>query len=217
MNWKRPIARLLKKRRKTARLLASHYLLKEQSYLVKIGWYESVYQQASVDGQGEAIPWLTYPSIAFIGPRLRSDMEVFEYGSGNSTIWWASRVAHVHSCEHDPLWHSKMAPQLPANVVYMQASLGAGYCEVIKRHTKQFEIVVIDGRERVQCVKNSLDALNDNGVIIWDNTDRGKYCPGIDFLLEAGFRRLDFWGISPIVELESCTSVFYRSNNCLNI
>lgn len=35
-------------------------------------------------------------------------MAVFEYGSGNSTIFWASRAKEVISVEHDELWHNKM-------------------------------------------------------------------------------------------------------------
>jgi len=217
MKWKRPIAKLFGTNRRTAKMLAAHDLTKRASWLVKVGWFESVYQRAAVNGQGEAIPWITYAATAFMEPRLRTEMAVFEYGSGNSTIWWANRVARVVSCEHDAAWHQKMSPHLPDNVEYVFAELNDGYVGVIARHEGEFDIVVIDGRERVRCADKAIDALKGDGVMIWDNSDRDKYQSGYALLHDRGFRRIDFWGAGPIVAYGWCTSVFYRANNCLRI
>lgn len=35
-------------------------------------------------------------------------MIVIEYGCDNSTLWWANRVKHVISCEHDRQWYEEM-------------------------------------------------------------------------------------------------------------
>ena len=93
MNWKRPIANILSKRRSTAKWLALHDLTKHSSYLEQVGWFDSFFAQIAVDCNCKPIPWLTYPSIAFIDPRLSCEMSLFEYGSGNSTLWWAGHVA----------------------------------------------------------------------------------------------------------------------------
>lgn len=197
--------------------MALHDLTKSSNYLDKVGWRESVYQKASVDQQGEAIPWITYPALAFIEPRLHTEMAIFEYGSGNSTIWWAKHVAQVVSCEHDAIWHRKMVPLLPENVQYIYAELNDGYPEVILQYQREFDIVVIDGRKRVQCVRNAMGAMKPDGVIIWDNTNRDRYQPGIEYLHANGFRQVDFWGMVAIVNELSCTSVFYRPDNRLGI
>lgn len=217
MSWKTPIAKLLSKRRRTAKWLAVHDLSKDQCYPAKMGWIESVYRGAAVDEAGNAIPWLTYPFIAFIEERLQPQMSLFEYGSGNSTHWWATRVARVVACEHDKDWYEKIAPGLPANVNYVFSDLDGGYTEVIAQYQSEFDIVVIDGRERVRCAHNTLPALKQDGVVIWDNTDREKYRPGCDFLKDAGFRRIDFYGMAPILPQLSCTSIFYRDGNCIGL
>ncbi|TMI90033.1 MAG: class I SAM-dependent methyltransferase [Bacteroidetes bacterium] len=35
-------------------------------------------------------------------------MNIFEYGSGGSTFFWASRVKHITSVEHDRSWFEKI-------------------------------------------------------------------------------------------------------------
>jgi hypothetical protein len=217
MNWKRPFAKLLSKHRETTKLLALREFRNKASYLETVGWFESHFSRMAVDRECKPIPWLTYPSIAFLGQRLNKNLNLFEYGSGNSTLWWADHVSQVTSCEHDRSWYDKIAPRLPSNAQYIYSELGSGYSSVISQYDSEFDVVVIDGRERVQCARNALSALNRGGVIIWDNSDREKYLPGIHALQEAGFRRIDFYGMVPIATFESCTSIFYRSENCFDI
>jgi hypothetical protein len=189
------------------------------SFLRTGGWYASVQGGLPVAADGAAIPWFTYPAISFLGPRLKKEMRVFEYGSGNSTRWWSSRVAEVVSCEHDRSWYERMKPLLPANVDYRHFELveGGAYSREILSFRDEFDIVVIDGRDRVNCALNCLGALRAGGVVVWDNSDRDIYAEGYEFLVRAGFRRIDFWGMGPINTYAWCTSVFYRPENCLAI
>lgn len=75
----------------------------------------------------------------------------------------------------------------------------------------------IDGRDRVNCARNCLDALKADGVVLWDNSDRKAYHAGCQFLLDHAFRRIEFVRMCPIVNDRSETSVFYRAANCLGI
>jgi uncharacterized protein YuzB (UPF0349 family) len=199
---------------------AAHFLLQgRSSYLKEVGWYNSFNKHMPVDRNGEAVPWYTYAAIDFLGGRINGRMAVFEYGSGNSTIWWAKRVSRVVSFEHDEQWFTKVKLKLPDNVTYRYSNLApqGDYSTAILQHDKEFDVIVIDGRDRVSCAKNSLCALNDSGVIIWDNSDRDKYQDGYKFLSDNGFKRLDFSGFGPINTYGWCTSVFYRPQNCLGI
>ena len=76
------------------------------------------------------------------------------------------------SYEHDLDWYRYLGNFVPANVEYKHCSLeiGGDYCKAIRGYDKRFNIVVIDGRDRVNCAINSLSALQDNGMIIWDNS-----------------------------------------------
>jgi hypothetical protein len=60
----------------------------------------------------EKLPWLCFSAIDRIKKILKSDMVIFEYGSGGSTLFWASRVKEVVSIEHDRLWYGKMSIEL---------------------------------------------------------------------------------------------------------
>jgi len=188
-------------------------------YLEKTGWFRSCEEKLPVDQNGKCIPWYTYPALSFLMGRLHPEMTVFEYGSGNSTLWWSRHVSSVISCEHDLKWFNLLKEKVPSNVEYLHCKLeyGGEYCKIIQRYKNRFGCIIIDGRDRVNCARNSLAALKADGVILWDNSNRKKYQEGFSFLAESGFRRLDFWGIGPIDFCEWCTSIFYRDGNCLNI
>ena len=188
-------------------------------YLHEIGWFKSVEEQLPVDRDGNCLPWYTYPVISFLNEKIQSDMTVFEYGSGNSTFWWSEKVFSVVSYEHDFGWYSSLKERVPSNVKYRHCDLESGgeYSKAILEYNDRFNIVVIDGRDRVNCAKNSLGALRENGLIIWDNSDREEYQEGYSYLMQNGFRRLDFEGFGPINAYKWRTSIFYRSNNCFGI
>jgi predicted O-methyltransferase YrrM len=145
-------------------------------------------------------------------------MKVFEYGAGASTLWWAQRVSEVLSCEHDPQWFELTRKGVPSNAKIVHAPRDNYlYANRILEHVNEFDIVVIDGRDRVRCARNSINALTQQGVVIWDNSDRDYYKPGFEFLQQHGFRRIDFFGMSPLVAYESATAVLYREHNCLGL
>ena len=91
------------------------------------------------------------------------------------------------------------------------------YCKSITKQNISFDIVIIDGRDRVNCLINSINYLNKEGVIIFDNSDREYYEEGFKFLNKNGFKRLEFQGHGPICINFWETSIFYREKNCLGI
>lgn len=196
-----------------------YYSIRRSDYLKRTGWYRSMNEGRPVDADGYPVPWITYPAIDFLSGRINNQMSVFEYGSGASTLWWASRVNRIISCEHDREWYRQVAATLPDNAVLLCIDLeyGGAYCRKVAEYDGCFDVVVIDGRDRVNCARNSLAALKDNGVILWDNSDREEYREGIDYLAGIGFRKLEFIGMHPLVAGKSETSLLYRDNNCLGI
>ncbi|HEV9035032.1 MAG TPA: hypothetical protein VGQ51_00375 [Puia sp.] len=73
----------------------------------------------------DRMPWISFSAIAHIGRIVRPDMRVFEYGSGGSTLFWASRVQELVSVEHDRPWFERIREVLGrekiANVRYILA------------------------------------------------------------------------------------------------
>jgi precorrin-6B methylase 2 len=146
-------------------------------------------------------------------------MDVFEYGCGNSTLWWASRVRRIVSCEHDAAWYQQTRTTLPQNAELHHVALeyGGAYSQLITRYSKEFDIVFIDGRDRVNCINHCLPALKSGGVVILDNSDEAEYVDGIQFLSANEFKQLHFAGPGPITAAIWRTTVFYKQNNCLGI
>lgn len=199
--------------------LDSLYQMRRVSPLAQDGWFRSVRERAPVDREGNPIPWYSYPAIEFLRPRIRPDLTVFEYGCGNSTLWWANRAAQVHSIEHDGSWYERMSSRIPSNVTLRHVPLDPPdhYARALLEAGGKFDVVVIDGRERVECARVSADGLTEGGIVVFDNSDRPEYSEGYAALASRGFRRLDFVGMTPIAAIRVATSVFYRPGNCLDI
>lgn len=189
-------------------------LLRPQGFLRESGWLESYRRKIPVSSAGP-LPWFTYGAIAFLEPRLSPEMRVFEYGAGFSTLWWAKRVASVKACENNRDWFERMQEQAPPNTQLMHEPLGPKYWGKASEFTS--DVLVIDGRDRVECAKACLPGLSEAGVIVWDNSDRARYQEGFEHLKANGFRRLDFFGPGPVNFTPWMTSVFYRPDNCLGI
>jgi hypothetical protein len=195
------------------------YSLKRRGPLLEDGWFRSHCEGASVDATGAPLPWITYPAIEFIKRRIQPSMSVFEYGSGGSTIWWSNRVREVISVEHDRDWFEKLREMIGsrARISHIDLEYGGAYAKEIQKYRSRFDVVVVDGRDRVNCLKNCLSALTPSGVVILDNSERPEYTAGIVFMKANGFRGIEFVGLSPIVNIKNETTVFYRDDNVLGI
>lgn len=187
-------------------------------YLRTTGWLSSLFSNSPIGPKGIEYPWLTYPFISLLEERLKSDFVVFEYGSGNSTLYFAQRVKEITSIEHNEVFYIKMKQRMPKNVNYQFYELHKDdYPNSIRNENKKFDIVVIDGRERVNCCKVAVDYLKEQGVIIFDNSIRPRYKDGFNFLIKNGFRYIHFFGLNPLGTNTTVTTIFYKSNNCFDI
>lgn len=90
-----------------------------EDYLRRSGWWSSLETRQACDTSGPC-PWFTYSATRYLAGIVRPSYRVFEYGSGNSSRWWASRAAEVVSVEHDPLWAEHLRSDKPQNVVVVE-------------------------------------------------------------------------------------------------
>lgn len=196
--------------------LAAPLQLIMESGLKQLGWFQSYYKRCPIDAQGKAIPWFTYSALHFLQARLNPSFHVFEYGSGYSTLYWAGRVQHVISVEHDPAWIEQLRPLCPPNVQLVIAQ-AHNYASTITTFGKLFDLIIIDGIQRPACLTICTPYLSPFGIMILDDSQRSEYQTAIEALHQQGFRRIDFWGMKPVSAEWSCTSIFYRQPNCLGI
>lgn len=190
-----------------------------KGYLVDKGWFEAYRTKSAIDQDGKPIAWVTYSFIDFIKERISKQHDIFEFGSGNSTIFYASMAGSVYSVEHDKDWFEKSSKiNLPnVNMILCNLVPGADYCKSALATGKKFHMIIVDGRDRVNCCKQAVQALTENGVIILDDSERPEYAEAHTFLKQQGFKYLPFSGMAPGVIIAKYTSVFYKPNNCLNV
>lgn len=198
--------------------IGAFFQLYLSSALMEEGWFKSYYSKKAVDKFGAPIPWLTYSFIHFINRRLTKEMSIFEYGAGNSTIWFAQRVKKIISVENDEKWVEALKPSLPSNSELVVRNIDdMKYAKASLERNEKYDVIIIDGRDRTNCTMYCLNALNEKGIIIFDNTQVEDYAEAIQFIINNGFRKIDFTGTLPIVAYNNTTTIFYRTNNCLNI
>lgn len=205
---------ITKPNRLTALLSYGH-----KGYLATIGWFTAFDTHQAVDAAGQPLPWVTYSFIDFIKTRLTKELTIFEYGSGNSTLFYAKRVKKVVSVEHDEAWYNKIVQEKAPNaeMIFTHLEKGGEYSQKAALIGEKFDVIIVDGRDRVNCCKHSVEALSEAGVLVLDDSEREIYDEARTFLTAKGFKELPFTGISPGLFYNKATSVFYKSNNCLGI
>lgn len=193
----------------------------KKGYLNDIGWFKAFDSKSPVDMDGNPIPWVTYSFIDFIKTRLNKEHTVFEFGSGNSTFFYAKYAGIVVSVEHDKTWFNKIekseAKPHNSELIFCELVRDGDYCRIPVKLDQKFDIIIVDGRDRVNCCKQGIEALSATGVLVLDDSERDVYKEAVDFLIAKGFKHLLLSGISPGLFYRKSTSVFYKADNCLSI
>lgn len=185
------------------------------TFSYQTGHFRSSLKSKALDKSGKAIPWYTYPAIDFLQQKQMDEKAVLEFGSGQSTLWWAARAKTVASFESDAAWFSYVVGKVPNNVTLILTDDSAA--DVPRQlNGSKFDVIVVDGLDRLICAKMSVGFLSEGGAVIVDNSEGywgpdGEY-PIIDFFRAEGFSRVDFYGYAPGVILPSCTSLFFKES-----
>ncbi|MCF8319314.1 MAG: FkbM family methyltransferase, partial [Sphingobacteriaceae bacterium] len=131
-----------------------------KGYLADIGWIRSFDTGAPVDAEGLPLPWVTYSYIDFIKNRITTEHQIFEFGSGNSTLFYAERAKHVVSVEHNKEWFEKIKTASPKNseLIFCELVPNGAYSKMPITSQKKYDVIIIDGRDRVNCCKQALVA-----------------------------------------------------------
>ena len=168
--------------------------------------------QQAIDAEGRAVPWYTYPAIDYLRQLDFSDKAIFEYGSGNSTLFWGGAARRVVSTEEDERWYHTLRPKLPSNCELVFEPDLIRYVDVIRRYPEGFDVIVIDGasrgRTRLKCSRVAIECLRPGGLIILDNSD---WLPESSRVLrESGLIQVDMTGFVPINGHTQTTSLFFH-------
>lgn len=151
-----------------------------------------------VTGRLRKLPWIVQPAIRYLRGRV-DGLSVFEFGGGMSTLWYADVASRVVTIEEDRDWCDRiksLTGGLPhVRIEYIPDK--ENYCEALSREADDFDVVVIDGSHRVECMERSIHKLRKAKYVVVDNTDAD---PILDKLVDAAFRGsevLRFVGYAP--------------------
>ncbi len=194
----------------TRQLLAMRY----HGYFVEIGWFNSFRAHLPLDENNQPLPWLTYSFIEFIKKYLRPDMSLLEFGSGNSSLFYSKYIREVVAVEHNKEWYDSMSAQAPHNctIIYKELEYGQDYSKTATSLDKIFDVIVVDGRDRANCIIHSEQYVAENGILVLDDAERPEYSDARNFLQERGYNCIEFWGIAPHYFHSKCTAVYFKGN-----
>ncbi len=177
---------------------------------IEYGHLLSVQQKKPLSKDGNPIPWYTYPSLEYLNQLDFRDKDVFEYGAGNSSLFWAKKARSVVSVESDEEWYISLRKELHPNQKILFIAEKQDYINSIFQEYKKYDLIVIDGLHRLACSKAAIQCLASGGLIILDNSD---WLPETaKTLREAGLIQVDFTGLGPINYYTSTTSIFLDRN-----
>jgi hypothetical protein len=199
---------------KTKIYLCFALVFSKNGYLYENGFVESWLRRYPISKDLNPIPWWPYNFTHFLNLRLRPEFKLFEYGSGNSTLYLQNKVSSIISIENNLLWFNKLSFLVHSrkNLIFVNDE---DYVDAIG--SDKYDIICIDGIKRNECVYKCINNLTYNGIIIIDDTDRVEYNEAKLMLLESGFKNLDFTGLAPCSINSNSTSIFYKKNNIFNI
>ncbi len=171
-----------------------------------LGHRKSVVLRSCVNAKGEPIPWFTYPAIEYIAQLDLRNCEMLEWGSGNSSHFFSARSKFITSIEDNRDWFEKVSSAKNGNHEIHLAD-NDNYYKLPLSFNKKFDIIIIDGNQRDKCAETALDLIKDDGLIIYDNSERD---PGVCAMLrKKGLIQVDMHGFGPINNYTWTTTFFF--------
>lgn len=135
-----------------------------------------------------AVPWWSFRAVRALEPRLHKGMDAFEFGSGGSSIYLASRVRSLISVEDEESWVEQVREAAaardlrgltvlfhPYNFWNTRDFASSDY--LLSLENRRYDLIVVDGKEwsdqvRDQCFWKAEDHIKPGGLIVLDDAWR---------------------------------------------
>ena len=158
--------------------------------------------------------WLPYRAIDFLENQVNPESRVLEFGGGGSTAWFVDRVQEVVTVESDEEWAEMIRDETASStkielLLRPPADHYAAYVEAADAYPDEsFDVILVDGRERVECVKRSVGKLKPGGLMILDDSDRPKY-KEVYAVLQT-WNSDHFYGLVPCKDVTGNTTIWEK-------
>lgn len=199
----------------------------------RVKWLRSLFAIHNLDEMVNLdLPWWTFDAIEFIDRFLseRSQPIVYEWGSGASTYWISKRASSVTSIEHHEFWYNKVIEKTSPNVSlhlipainsdveniaigskkagYFKADF-TNYVSHIDESETLYDLIVVDGRSRENCLLKAIKHLKSDGVILFDNSERKRYQQAIKAYCQE-LNTFETRGLTPCLPYSSRTMIISK-------
>lgn len=211
--------RIVERKKQKEALVTIFYCLFDPTqwkYLKK--WIKSNRRDASP--YKDEVAWITYGALDFLNSRITDDYRIFEYGSGGSTLFYSKRAQSVVSVEHDKPWYDLLKKELKRRKIdncdyrfvkshesknslheYFSSwrEQGVSFRDYVLTindfEDNFFDLVSVDGRSRVACVRQAYAKVKPGGMVLLDNSDRRDYFGASLFMRDKGCEEINFHGL----------------------
>lgn len=147
----------------------------------------------------EGRPWLRPDATQYLQNHLPQQAYIFEWGMGASTIWFAKHGHSAISLELNKKWYYQVAHRLIddnllAGGLHYFGKIGdmdgeidladlQWYADKIMEYKDQeFDLILVDGRNRCRCLANALSKVKIGGMLCLDNSERSEYAKALGLL-----------------------------------
>lgn len=205
----------LASRTKTATRVATYYWNKPSRWQEIPTWVRG--RRAGLLDVRE--PWWNRRAIDAVASALPDGARVFEFGGGGSTPWFGDRVAEVVTVEHDEEWFDVLKASAPTNAkvelrrpspqgtMASESAPGAFFDDyvhaILEQPDESFDLVVVDGRARVDCGRAAISKIAPGGMLFMDDSDRPRYNPLVREL--ESWNRTDYRGLKRAGDIAQST------------
>jgi SAM-dependent methyltransferase len=117
-------------------------------------------------------PWLTAEANSCLASFLQPDHRVLEFGAGGSTVFFARRAGKVCSVEGNPEWSSKVRGWLKEYELEDKVELCSEAQFNVDGVGDDFDLILVDGGDRLRHAEESLEMLRPGGWLVVDNINR---------------------------------------------
>jgi len=133
-------------------------------------------------------PWIHKNVINLLEKIIKKDTIFLEFGSGYSTIFFQNLTDNLISIEHNKEWFDKIKLYINDKTNYILKDINYiskpsrdkkfYNCNTIEElldkniENEYFDIILIDGIHRVNCVYGSYKKLKKGGILILDDSNR---------------------------------------------
>ncbi|KZR67594.1 hypothetical protein PMIT1303_00504 [Prochlorococcus sp. MIT 1303] len=155
------------------------------------------------------IPLLTNTFINWFETQHWKDKSLLELGSGSSTLFFAKYFKEVCSLETNQDWFTRLSEVLPLNVEYKKVDIimdGLNSADI-----NSYDAILLDCGENRANIAKVLAERSYDGIIFFDNSE--WYRHSIKILNSSGFFEIPFFGVKPVENWVSCTSVLAKESN----